>query len=104
LRHFPESDWKKFKSLREKALQRFCERAINDLAAIAADESLSYHQRYLKIFGLLEERDEQMAAAFNELSRSRAMSQLRLINSYWLLEPGELDALSSETRDSIELL
>lgn len=32
-----QSDWKNFKVIRERALERLCERALDDLSKFAAD-------------------------------------------------------------------
>jgi hypothetical protein len=43
-------DWKKFKVIREHALERLsCERALDDLAKVAADASATFHERYLEV-------------------------------------------------------
>jgi hypothetical protein len=46
----PESDWKKFKPLRDKALARLCDRILSEIAATSAEEALSSHEKYLKIY------------------------------------------------------
>jgi hypothetical protein len=102
LRQLPESDWKKFKKLREKALERFCERVLTDLGDIAGNDKRSFHQRYGEIFKLIEDRDKAMARAFDDLRRSTAIFQLGLMHSYGLLEPGELNEFTDETRESVE--
>jgi hypothetical protein len=46
----PESDWKKFKPLRDKALATLCDRILSEIAATSAEEALSSHEKYLKIY------------------------------------------------------
>jgi hypothetical protein len=101
-KHLPESDWKKFKRLRSKALERFCERVLIDIGDIAGDGNRSFHERYGEIFGLIEDRDKAMAHAFDDLRSSQAIFQLGLMYSYGLVEPGELDDFTPETRDRLE--
>jgi hypothetical protein len=84
-RDLPESDWKTFRRLREIALARFCERVLGEIGTIASTGATSCHDRYLKIYRLIDNRDEELARAFNNPRRSRAILQLAAINSYVLL-------------------
>ena len=99
---FPESDWKTFRALREVALERFCERVLEELEPLCLDTSKSHHQRYLDLFRLLRDRDEELAHAFNDPRRSRMIVQLAAIHAYGLLEPDELARFTQDTRDTIE--
>jgi hypothetical protein len=101
-RHLPESDWKKFRKIRTIALERFCERVLKDIVRLASDDVRSCHDRYLEIFRLIDERDDELARAFNDARRSQAIFQLGLIHKYGLLEPGELASFTEETREAIE--
>ena len=98
----PESDWKTFRKLREVALERFCMRVLEELEPLRLDASRSHHERYLDIFRLLQERDEELAHAFNDPRRSRMIIQLAAIYEYGLLEPDELARFTPETRGTIE--
>ena len=62
----PESDWKIFRELRVVALERFCKRVLEELEPLRLDTSRSHHERYLDVFRLLQNRDEELAHAFNE--------------------------------------
>ena len=98
----PESDWKAFRDLREVALQRFCERVLADLQSIIVDDSRSHHERYLAGFSLIQERDEQLAHAFNNPARSRMILQLIAIRGLGLLSQDELSRFTQETRGFID--
>ena len=100
----PERDWRIFRELRALALERFCERALREIDAIASAEGTSWHQRYLAVFGLLNRRDDEWARAFNGANRSKALLQLAAIHSHGLLTRQELDRLTAETRDWLETL
>ena len=103
-RDLPESDWKAFRKLREVALARFCERVLGEIGTIASTSATSYHDRYLKIYELIDNRDEELARAFNDPRRSRAILQLAAINSYGLLSEEELLSFTPETRETVALL
>ena len=99
---FPESDWKIFRELRELALDRFCKRILDELERLRLDTSRSHHERYLDVFRLLQDRDDEVAHAFNDPRRSRMLIQLAAIHAYDLLEPDEFARFTPETRDTIE--
>lgn len=94
----PESDWKKFKPLRDKALARLCDRILVEVGSTTADDALSSHEKYLKIYSLIRERDKEMGQVFDGYSRSKMLSQLSMMQSFELLEPEELACFSESTR------
>ena len=103
-RDFPESDWKIFRELREVALERFCKRVLEELGPLRLDSSRSHHERYLEVFRLLQNRDEELAHAFNDPRRSKMIVQLAAIYAYGLLEPDELTRFRPHTRGTVESL
>lgn len=94
-----EKDWRTFRELREVALDRFCKRVLHEVAADCADASRTHHERYRQVFKLLQDRDEQLARAFDDPRRSQLIVQLVVIHSLDLLEPEELARLSSDLLD-----
>ncbi len=56
-----ESDWKKFKELRKIALDRFCQGVLADAKAITLHGALSAHARYGMLYGLIHDRNKDMA-------------------------------------------
>lgn len=101
---FPESDWKIFRELRELALDRFCRRVLEELENLCRDAPRSHHERYLDVFRLLRDRDDELAHAFNDPRRSRMIAQLAAMHAHGLLEPDELTRFTAQTRDTIESL
>jgi hypothetical protein len=51
-----ESDWKKFRSQREQALEQFCGCILDEIARIGSDQTKSRHERYAAIYQLTRER------------------------------------------------
>lgn len=98
----PESDWKQFRQIREVALERFCERVLQEVLAIAQDSSQSPHARYLSICRILRDRDRELAHAFNAPRRSQMIAQLAAIHALDLLQPDEIGRFTEGTRDTIE--
>lgn len=98
---FPESDWKVFREVRGAALERFCARVLREAQDIAADETASFHDRYLRAFQLFAERDRELSRAFNDPRRSQAMLQLVSMHALRLLTPEELARFSPATRETV---
>ena len=103
-REIKGSDWKLLRQMAPVALERFCQRILEEIDRLGSDSSKSHHQRYLAIFAVLQRRDHEIARAFNNMRRSTALTQLATIYSYGLLTEEEFSRLSPETRSVIELL
>jgi hypothetical protein len=102
-RGIPEPDWKVFRRLQPVALDRFCQRVLDELRRVAADAAKSHHERYLAVFKLLERRDEELADAFINPRRSTALVQLARIQSQNLLSAEEFARFGPETRAEVGL-
>jgi len=103
-RGVPEQDWKIFRKLRDEALARLSQRVLDDLGRMCADRSGSAYERYLEVHRFLRERDREMANAFDHLSRSRMVEHLAAMIALGLVEPHDLTAMSSETRERVQVL
>jgi hypothetical protein len=62
-----ESDWKALRQLHAIALERFSVRILDELHRITSAKDRSAHARYLDVFRLIQERDDEMAHAFNDM-------------------------------------
>ncbi len=98
----PESDWRSFKEVHQKLLERYCSRILEEVAAASQGAGGSAHDRYLKVYRLIEERDEQMANAFNDFRRSTAVMQLGIMRRMKLLADDDLSMFSEQTRSRVE--
>ena len=97
-----ESDWKRFKPLRELALERFCEKVLRDIGRIGADAEKSRHERYLDIYRLMHEKDGELVRTFDFLRRSTALVQLGLFRSHGLITDEDLAGFSEELQNQIK--
>jgi hypothetical protein len=88
------ADWKAFKPLREAALERFCQRVLDEVARIGADQSKSKHERYLAIYRLMRERDKEIDPIFDYLRRSTAVRQIFSFRAHDLITADELRQFS----------
>lgn len=102
LQAIKESDWKIFRQLRSIALERFCQRVLNEIVSAAADAGKSGHERYLDVFRLIKRRDKELAHAFDDLRRSTALAQIAIIQSHGLFTEEEFSRFSPETRNVVE--
>jgi hypothetical protein len=91
-----EADWKIFKHVRERALQRFCQQVLDDIDVTSREATLTAHDRYIKIFDLMQARDRQLAAAFDKLSRSDAAFRLMLMRTLGLVSEEDLARFTPE--------
>lgn len=101
---FPESDWKVLRSVKDAALERLCERVMDECRMVMDDRSLSAHQRYLKMFKLIQDRDEDLAHAFDDMRRSRAVQRISWMRYLGLFTEEEWERFSPRTRDTAQFL
>lgn len=97
-----ESDWKKFKKIKEQAIERFCAEAIAEFGEAIGEEGMSNHGKYLYLFKLVQNADKRLSTLFDSHSRSRAQLQLALMRSEGLVKSHELEGLSDELLKSTE--
>jgi hypothetical protein len=99
-----ESDWKALRKLHPIALDRFCQRVLSEVSALASDSARSSHERYLAIFKRMKQRDREMADAFDDMRRSRAFVRIACIWSLGVLTEEEFARFSPETQEIAKLL
>jgi hypothetical protein len=104
MRDIKESDWRIFRELHTVALERFCQRVLEEVERLNADSAKTNHQRYLAIYRYTRECDEDLAFAFNDKRRSTAVLQLARIQYHDLLTSEEFSRFSEETRAAVEVL
>ena len=96
-----EHDWKVLRKLKPAALERLCERILRECCEVASADGETFHERYLKLYEHIRTRDAQVAAAFDDLRRSRAIAAIAEIHELELLEEGEFLQFSEETRETV---
>jgi hypothetical protein len=97
---FPESDWKVLRSVKDAALNRLCERVMNECRAVMDDRKGTAHERYLRLFKLIQERDDDIANAFNDMRRSRAVQKISWMRYLDLFTDEEWERFSPRTRET----
>lgn len=102
MRDIKESDWKVFKRVREAALERFCERVLDEITRINSDSTKCKHERYVAIYRLVQEHNKEINRIFDYLRRSTAVNQLCLFRSHDLVTEQELRQFSPELVKFVE--
>ena len=103
-RHISEADWKRLGRLKPVALGRFCQRVLTEVARAAADPAKGSHDRYLKVFRLIQERDTELTSAFDDLRRSTAVFRLARMRALGVVTDQELGEFDAETRQAVAVL
>jgi hypothetical protein len=101
---FSERDWKHLRGLEATALQRYCSRVLDESDAIIHHTKESPHERYLRLFDLLRDRNADMAAAFDDLRRSTAIHHLAAMVRLRLLTDEELSGFQADVQETVRAL
>jgi hypothetical protein len=96
----PERDWKHLRTVHRPSLERFCARVLEECGSVSADPSRTAHERYLALYKLVQDRDDDMACAFNDMRRSRAYDRLIAMHSLGTATEEEWAEFSEEIRES----
>jgi hypothetical protein len=94
----PEKDWKRLQQLKPVLLDRFCERILRETASIVNVPDSTPHQRYLKLYRFIDEKDDDVARAFNDYRRSTALAKIMHIYKLGLFTVEEFAGFSEQTR------
>ncbi len=95
-----ESDWKKFKKIKEQALDRFCAKALAEFENTLHIKDMTNHERYLHLYRLVDETFDRLGSLFNGHSRPSALMQLLLIRNEGLVEDHKLAGISEKFLES----
>lgn len=95
-----ESDWRLFRQLHPFVRDTFCDSILREITRVASDAAKTPHERYLKIYKLVQEKDRLLADAFNSPRRSTVLSRLAMIHSHGLFTEEEITRFSAEARDA----
>jgi hypothetical protein len=104
VRDIKESDWRLLRKLQPVALERFCQRVLSEVQSACSAPAQTNHQRYLRVFATVQDRNEEMARAFDDTRRSNAFTRLAVMRSSDLISAEEFSGFSEETRSLVEVL
>lgn len=101
---FTESDWKHLRGVHRVALERFCSRVLDECSTILGDPNASAHDRYLRIYRVLRERDRELSLAFDDMRRSTAMQRLLAMLALDVVTAAEFSRFSDSVRETAAAL
>lgn len=91
-----ESDWLIWQQLRYRAQERFSERCLNEMQAIAANSALTAQERFQRIAQLIPLRKQQLAESFEPNTPENALRHILSTQKQGLLHEEELDEFGVE--------
>jgi hypothetical protein len=98
-----ESDWKLLRRLEPLALDRHCPATLSEVVRLASNAAPGSHPRYLEVFQLIRERDEQIEAAYNDRKRSTALVKLARTRSLGIVTDEKFAGFRPETQAAVAL-
>jgi hypothetical protein len=101
MQSIPESDWKVFKRVHKAAVDRFCSRILEEVRELVSTPRNDPHERYLQLFKLINQRNEEIADAFDDYRRSTALFQIAKMQQLGVVTDEEFRQFSEETRNSL---
>lgn len=101
---FPEFDWQTLRALKPVLLDRLCTRIMDECRAEIDSAEGTAHERYLRLFDLIDRRNDELADAFDDMRRSRAIERLAHMRRLGLFTEEEFQRLSPGTRKTVEFL
>ena len=97
----PEHDWKTLRALHPLVLDRYCTRVLLEITTAVTDTARSPHERYLAIHDLMKRRNREMANAFDDMRRSRALERVLYIRRLGLFTEDEYARFTGAMRDEV---
>jgi hypothetical protein len=97
-----ESDWKHLRQLKPVALDRFCSRTLSEVETALADSEKAAHERYLKVYELIQNRDKELGRMFDDLKRSNAVGKLFSMRRTGLVTDAEWNGFSEEIKSTFD--
>lgn len=97
-----ESDWRRFRELAPAAAERRQLRCLQDIAALAADDSMSAYDRYVAAWELMEECEEEVNRGFGQMRRAAALQQITYCFDCGMFTEEELGTFTEETQETVK--
>jgi hypothetical protein len=103
VRSIAEREWKILRGIRERALGRFCARAVDQTQEIISAVDLEHepHKSFLDVCRYVHGQNDELGRLFNDWRRSTALTTLALWAQAGILTEDELGAFSDETQDFV---
>ncbi len=82
-------------------LERLCEQILRRATDIAAAPGITNHQRYLKMWKMIQAQNKEVAIAFDDHRRSTAFLKILQIHRRGLFTEEEFARFSEETQKRV---
>ncbi len=97
----PERDWQYLRRIQDELLQKLCERANQQSAAILDHADLSPHEITSRLSRHVQDTDNIIADCFDDWRRSTLVPKLLMLRRHHLLTDDHLEHLSEQSQDVI---
>jgi hypothetical protein len=104
MNRIPEKDWKYLSGIKAELIEVLCARINGEATRIATDASLSQHERFLRLHRHLGKGNQTVADCFDDWRRSNMLVNIQVLRKHHLLTNEHVGRLSTETRESLELI
>jgi hypothetical protein len=104
MRAIPETDWKKLRSLKTRALNDACGRMLDAVAQLMQQRDGREHEVYLALYELIHQQDEVIASLFDDFKRSTAFSKLAAWQRQGLVSENDWALFTKETQVTVKAM
>jgi hypothetical protein len=104
MRAIPETDWKRLRALKTRALNDACARILNAVAQIVQRRDGREHEVYLALWELLHKQDALMAAMFDDFKRSTVLYKLAAWQRHGLVTESDLALFTKATQATVKAM
>jgi len=104
MRAIPETDWKKLRALKTRALNDVCARILDAIAQIVQNRDGREHEAYLALWELLQTQDDLIASLFDDFKRSTALYKLAAWQRHGLVTESDLAWFTEETQATVKAM
>jgi hypothetical protein len=104
MRAIPETDWKKLRSLKTRALNDACARILDAVAQLVQQRDGREHEAYLALWELIRKQDEGIASLFDDFKRSTAFYKLAAWQRQGLVSENDLGMFTEETQVTVKAI
>ncbi|WP_457551473.1 hypothetical protein [Desulfobacula sp.] len=98
----PESDWKYLREREVDLLSTLFGRINEQSKDILNDQSVSEHEKYLKLYKHIKKSDKIVADCFNDWRRSNIWLKIQFLRHHGLLTDEHLNQMSDSLRALVE--
>jgi hypothetical protein len=104
MRAIPETDWKKLRALKTRALNDACARILDAIAQLVQKRDGREHEVYLALWELLQKQDELIASLFDDFKRSTAFYKLAAWQQHGLVSESDLALFTEATQAMVKAI